>query len=48
VGLEFVLPWYAALGVCGAVALYHLLVTLIPLMGLMKLPPAQLAAKYDF
>ena len=47
-GLEFVLPWYAAMGVCGGVALYHMLVTLIPLLALLKLPPAQLAAKYDF
>lgn len=45
--LTLLLPWQAA----GIVALlilgYYLLVSLLPLSRLLKLPPAQLAAKYD-
>ncbi len=41
------LPWQAALIVCLAILGYYLLVSLLPLNRLLRLPPAQLAAKYD-
>ena len=45
---SMVLPWQAAvltgLGILG----YHLVVSLLPLWRLLRLPPARLAAKYDF
>ena len=41
------LPWQFALGTCLALVGYHLLVSLLPLWRLLRLPPAQLAAKYD-
>lgn len=45
---EILLPWQAAglvyLGVLG----FHLMVSILPLIRLLRLPPAQLAAKYDF
>lgn len=46
--LDLLLPWQAALGVYLAVAVFHLAVTLLPLARLLRLPPARLAAKYDF
>lgn len=46
--LELLLPWQAAFGVYGIVLLYHILVALLPLWGLLRMPPAQLAAKYDY
>ena len=45
---DYVLPWYAALAVWGAITIYYLLVCLLPLVRLLKMPPAQLAAKYDY
>ena len=45
---ELTLPWYAAVLVYLGIAAYHLLVTVLPLRRLLKLPPAVLAAKYDF
>ena len=45
---SFLLPIEAALLVYLAVALFHLIVTLIPLISLLSLPPAILANKYDF
>ena len=46
--LELQLPWQAALAVYGGVLLYHVLVALLPLRSLLHMPPAQLAAKYDY
>lgn len=46
--LKLVFPWQAGLLVVAVIALFHLLVTLLPLCRLLRLPPAQLAAKYDF
>ena len=46
--LKLILPWQAALAVYGGVLLYHVLVALLPLRGLLHMPPAQLAAKYDY
>ncbi len=46
--MPFLLPWYAALGVCVGILLFHLLASLLPLYRLLRLPPARLAAKYDF
>ncbi len=45
---ELVFPWPAALGVYALIMCFHLLVTMLPLRSLLKLPPARLAAKYDF
>ena len=42
------LPLYAAVLVYVGIACFHLLVTILPLHRLLKLPPAVLAAKYDF
>ena len=41
------LPWQWALGTFLAITAYHLLVSLLPLWALLRLPPAQLAAKFD-
>ena len=46
--LQMILPWQAALAVYGVVLLYHILVALLPLWSLLRMPPAQLAAKYDY
>ena len=41
------LPWQAAAAAGGGVLLFYLLVCVMPLIRLLRLPPAQLAAKYD-
>ena len=41
------LPWQAAAAAGGGVMLFYLLVCVLPLIRLLRLPPAQLAAKYD-
>ncbi len=46
--LKLLLPASAALAVYGAILLYHVLVALLPLGKLLRIPPAQLAAKIDF
>ena len=46
-GAELLLPASAAALICLAIGLYHLAVSLLPLYMLLRLPPAQLAAKYD-
>ncbi len=48
IGLDLLLPLPAALGAYACLLAYHLLVTLLPLIRLLHLPPAQLAAKFDF
>lgn len=45
--VSLLLPWQAALAVCGIILVYHVFVSLQPLNRLLRLPPAQLAAKYD-
>ena len=45
---SFVLPWHTALLVWIGITAYYLLVSLLPLVRLLKMPPAQLAAKYDY
>ena len=45
---SMLLPWQAAALTALAILLYHLAVTLLPLRRLLRLPPARLAAKYDF
>lgn len=45
--LPIELPWQAALAVGLAICGYYLLVTALPLVRLLGMPPAQLAAKYD-
>ena len=46
--LGLVLPIQIALAVFGGILVYHLVVSVLPLRRLLRLPPAQLAAKYDF
>ncbi len=46
--LKLLLPASAALAVYGCILLYHMLVALLPLGKLLRIPPAQLAAKIDF
>ncbi len=45
--VSMLLPWQAAVLTYLAIAVYHVLVTLLPLLRLLKIPPARLAAKYD-
>ena len=44
-GME--LSWQAASIVCGAILVYYLIVSLLPLGKLLRMPPARLAAQYD-
>ena len=44
---QLLFPPAAAVAVCLVIGVYHLAVSLIPLFGLLRLPPAQLAAKYE-
>ena len=46
--IQMIMPWYAGLAVYGGILLYHLVVAVLPLGKLLRLPPAQLAAKYDY
>lgn len=45
---SLLLPWQAAVATALAIGLFHWLVTLLPLARLLRLPPAKLAAKFDF
>ncbi len=47
--IEFslILPWQGAVFAYLGILTYHLLVTILPVMRLLSLPPARLAAKYD-
>lgn len=45
--LSLTLPWAVAGAVSGAILVYYLAVSTIPLARPLKLPPARLAAKYD-
>ena len=47
IALELLLPWQAAVIVSVVLLGYYVLVSLLPLAHLLRLPPAQLAAKYD-
>ncbi len=42
------LPWYAAGGIALCIGLFHLLLSVLSLLRLLRLPPARLAAKFDF
>jgi len=46
--VNLVFPWYWAALVVVCILGFQLLVTVLPLRSLLRLPPAQLAAKYDF
>lgn len=46
--LDLLFPWYAAVAVALGILAFQFLVTILPLYRLLKLPPARLAAKYDF
>ena len=45
---KMIMPWPAAMAVYAGILLYHLVVAILPLGKLLRLPPAQLAAKYDY
>lgn len=45
--LNLLLPWHTAVLIFVCILCYHLIVSLLPLFRLLRLPPAQLAAKYD-
>jgi predicted lysophospholipase L1 biosynthesis ABC-type transport system permease subunit len=45
--INLILPWQAAVAVSGALLVYYVIVSLLPLAQLLRLPPARLAAKYD-
>lgn len=45
--ISLLLPWQAVVCVSGVLLLYYALVSVLPLARLLRLPPAQLAAKYD-
>jgi len=45
--LNLLLPWQVAAIAGGMIVVYYALVSLLPLSKLLRLPPAQLAAKYD-
>ena len=47
-GSALLFPWWAAALTLAAIALYRLLVATLPVLRLLQLPPARLAAKYDF
>jgi len=46
-GFSMVLPWQAGAAVGVAITVYYLLVSVLSVCGLLRLPPARLAAKYD-
>ncbi len=48
IGVDMILPVEAAAAVYGIIVVFHLIVTAIPLLRLLSLPPARLATKYDF
>lgn len=45
--LSVILPWQAAAVTCLCILAYYLVMSVLPLFRLLRLPPAQLAAKYD-
>ena len=45
--INLLLPWQAVVFVSGSLLIYYALVSILPLARLLRLPPAQLAAKYD-
>ena len=47
-GSALLFPWWAAALTLAVIALYRLLVATLPVLRLLQLPPARLAAKYDF
>lgn len=46
-GLTLIFPWYAVAGTILLLYVLNILIGLLPVRRLLKLPPAQLAAKYD-
>ena len=45
--VSVLLPWQAATAVTAALLALHIILSVLPLERLLRLPPAQLAAKYD-
>lgn len=48
ISLSMILPFGAVMSAYAAVLFFHLAASCIPAMRLLRIPPAQLAAKYDF
>jgi len=46
-GITFVFPWYAFVGTVLFFYLINTFIGIMPIRKILKLPPAQLAAKYD-
>ncbi len=46
-GYEFYYPWYLLLATILLIYLFNILIGILPIRKMLKLPPAQLAAKYD-
>lgn len=44
---EFYYPWYLFLATIFVIYLFNILIGILPIRKMLKLPPAQLAAKYD-
>ncbi|MBQ9744346.1 MAG: ABC transporter ATP-binding protein/permease [Clostridia bacterium] len=48
IGEILIFPWWAALLTFGAIALFRLVFSMIPILTINRKPPAQMAANYDF
>ena len=46
--ISLLLPWQAAGAVALGIGIFHLLLSILPLLRLLRQPPARLAAKFDF
>ena len=46
-GMNFIFPWYAFVGTIAFFYIINTLIGILPIRKILKLPPAQLAAKYD-
>lgn len=46
-GYEFYYPWYLFLATILVIYLFNIFIGILPIRKMLKLPPAQLAAKYD-
>ena len=45
--MTLVYPWSAAFGIIGFLYIINGIAGILPIIGILKLPPAKLAAKYD-
>ncbi len=47
-GMEYYYPWQILITTIGTLYLFNVVVGILPVRKMLRLPPAQLAAKYDF